>query len=239
MNNIAFFQEQDDAFKQFVVLSLLLHLILLITITLKNIFVSGEVIELQRSVRVDLVALPDKVPEELAQPTKSKEKSKLVDLKPKSEEKKGSLKEIQKKALEKLQALSALEKIKNEVRENSRRSKSVEAAPEKFQFKGNIISSGSDFTGLSRLRVNEYLENLKAKVHEHWILPQWLNDVSLKAEIIIVIDQRGYVIKKDVRTPSGNSVFDESCLVAVVDAAPFSSPPEEVRDNQILIRFPD
>ncbi|OFZ10520.1 MAG: hypothetical protein A2Z20_02750 [Bdellovibrionales bacterium RBG_16_40_8] len=237
MNNVATFSEPDDAFKQFVIISLVLHLTLLIVLTIKNIFVPGEIIELQRSIRVDIVALPDKISQETLPAEIPQSKAPPVNIKPTPEPKKENLKATQKKALEKLQALSAIEKIKKEISESA--NKPTRSAQEKPQFKGNVISSGSDFTGLSRLRVNEYLETLKAKVREHWILPQWLNNANLKVEIIIVIDSRGYVIKKEIHTPSGNLVFDESCLAAVVDASPFLPPPAEVSENQILVRFPE
>lgn len=186
-----------------------------------------------------MVALPDKIPDimtpEPVAPTP------VVPApspnKPVVPEKKVDLKASQKKALEKLQALSALEKIKKEVSESAKNQKQ-EAPQATPTYKGNIISSGNSFTGLSKLRVNDYLQNLTATVRNHWVLPQWLSSSNLKAAIVMSIDERGYVVKKEVHISSGNQVFDSSCLAAVEAASPLPPPPDEVRGASIMIRFP-
>ena len=245
MSNYITYNDDNESFKQFLIVSIVLHASLLIGISVKGFLLPGEIIEIPNSVRVDMVALPDKLPENIkvtppapptpvakvepAKPTAQPEpaKPKQVSL--------NTVKDTQKKALEKLQAMAALEKIKNEV--NAKNSKPAEAQPTP-QFKGNIISSGNSFTGMSRLRVNEYLENLTLQVREHWVLPQWLSDANLKTAVVISIDARGYVIKKEVHTSSGNSIFDSSCLAAVSDSSPFPPPPDEVKEALIMIRFP-
>jgi len=232
--------QSEVVFKRFLIISLSLHLALVLAGTVKGLFSSKDLLIVPNSVRVDMVALPDKLPENItpAKPTPAT-KAEPVKIPTKPQEKKENLQDSQKKALERLNAMNALDKIKKEVAQNQ---KSQEQAPQPTpsvpQYKGNVISSGNSFTGMSRLRVNEYLENLTSKIRENWALPQWLNNPGLKAAIVIEVDARGYIIKKEVHTSSGNSVFDSSCLAAVTDASPFEPPPNEVREAMIMIRFP-
>ncbi|MEQ1666413.1 MAG: TonB family protein [Bdellovibrionales bacterium] len=224
--------------KAFLIVSLVLHLSLVVVISLKNIIGSNNVIEIPKSIRVDMIALPDKLPEDVSISEPATAKPKPVVVSPKIEkisEKKINLKESQKKALEKLNAMRALEKIEQEVQASN---KTAGKLAKPMTHKGNIISSGNSFSGISRLRVNDYLEELTTRVRENWVLPQWLSGATLKAAIVITIDERGYVVKKEIQTSSGNKVFDSSCLAAVVNASPFAAPPAEVQDAQIMIRFP-
>jgi colicin import membrane protein len=232
--------QSEVVFKRFLIISLSLHLALVLAGTVKSLFSSKDMLIVPNAVRVDMVALPDKLPENItpAKPTPV-QKAEPVKIPTKPQEKKENLKDSQKKALERLNAMNALDKIKKEVAQNQKsKEQATEPAPSVPQYKGNVISSGNSFTGMSRLRVNEYLENLTSKIRENWVLPQWLNNPGLKAAIVIEVDARGYIIKKEVHTSSGNSVFDSSCLAAVTDASPFEPPPNEVREAMIMIRFP-
>lgn len=230
---------RDDSFKNFLIASVLLHSSFFIFVTVKNFILPSDIIEVPQSIRVDMVALPDKMTDPTPPaPTPTVEVKKQPPPEPaKPIEKKTntqSLKDTQKKALEKLKAMQALDKIKNEVAQKNE-TKTPTPAP---QYKGNIISSGNSFTGLSKLRVSDYLLSLTSKVRDHWVLPQWLNNQNMKAAVLITLDDRGYVVKKEIYQSSGNSIFDSSCLAAVTDASPFVDPPEEVKGAQILVRFP-
>jgi colicin import membrane protein len=228
--------------------SVILHLSFVLVTAIKGFLIPDKTLIIQNSVRVDMVALPDKLPESpapsMAEPTKSTAVTKPVKELPKETTKESlkSVKATQKKALEKLRAMEALEKIKNEVAQKqkpaSAGTNSANTTPAVPQYKGNIISSGNSFTGMSRLRVNEYLEDLTGRIRDQWVLPQWLSDAKLKAAVVIEVDARGQLIRKEIHTSSGNSVFDSSCLAAVVDASPFVNPPDEVKEALIMIRFP-
>jgi colicin import membrane protein len=251
MKSLLAFDSQEDSFRQFILISLILHFSFLIILTVKSFLLPSRIIEIQNSVRVDMVALPDKLPdnpvpapkaepkaepksEAKPEPPKPKPQLKIKEAKPKPESLQ-SAKEAQKKALEKLKAMEAVEKLKDEVRSEEAAKKSAAKAA---QYKGNIISSGNSFTGMSKLRVNEYYDNLINRVREHWELPQWLSNANLKAAVVITIDDRGYLTKKEIHTSSGNNVFDQNCLSAVNAAAPFDPPPSEVKEALIMIRFP-
>jgi colicin import membrane protein len=248
VNTQAILNNQDDAFRQFLMISVILHLSFVVVTAVKGFLLPDRTLIIQNAVRVDMVALPDKLPESpapsAAAPTPKAEKSPPVKELPKETPKANlkNMQETQKKALEKLRAMEALEKIKNEVAQKQKPAaagtNSPNTTPTVPQYKGNIISSGNSFTGMSRLRVNEYLEDLTARIRDHWVLPQWLSDAKLKAAVVIEVDARGHLIRKEIHTSSGNSVFDSSCLAAVVDASPFVNPPDEVKEALIMIRFP-
>ena len=234
MNTQALFTAEDKPFKQFVKLSFGLHVAFLLMAILKDFILPSQIIEIPQSIRVDVVALPDKISEESSTPPSKKIEPVRLSSKEETSPK-VSLKDAQKKALERLRAMRAIEKIENEVRASKLKN---EQGEKPSTYKGNIISSGNSFSGISRLHVNDYLSELTTKIREHWVLPQWLSGANLKAAVLMSIDNRGYVVSKEIQASSGNSVFDESCLAAVAESSPFPPPPSEVRDAQILIRFP-
>ncbi|MFT3706807.1 MAG: TonB family protein [Archangium sp.] len=53
----------------------------------------------------------------------------------------------------------------------------------------------------------------------------------LRAEVAFRIGNAGELIDVDVTKPSGNELFDEAVLAAVKKAAPFTPPPEHIRDE--------
>jgi TonB family protein len=227
---------ENDSFKTFVAVSLAVHLIVVFGVTIKQAFFNNQTIIVPQAMRVDIVALPDK---EVERPAPVAPAPKPVAI-PKPEAKplpkpkpKENLKDSEKKALEKLKELEAIDKIKSAVSEEKAKPEPVPTVK-----KGNIVSSGSSFSGISQLRVNEYLSSLTAKVQDHWTLPQFLSDSNLKAAVLIDIDAQGNLVKREIYASSGNSVFDASCMSAVADAAPFTPPPDEVKNALLLIRFP-
>jgi colicin import membrane protein len=236
-NSEYFHADQDDAFKKFLFVSIALHLSLAVVMLVRSLFSSDIALELQNAVRVDLVALPDKMPEQMTTQQHETPAEKPVNIEPKKDLLKEA-KETQKKALDKMKALDAIEKMKKEMNQAAAKPAAAPAA-KPAQFKGNFITSGNSFTGISRLRVNEYYENLVAKINEHFIVPEWLNNADLKASVVIELDERGYVVKKNIQTSSGNSAFDSACLAAVTEASPFSQPPDEVRGVPMMFRFPN
>ncbi len=232
-----FNNDNDDSFKKSLWKSVICHSIIFFGTTLKILFFPGDIIEIPTSIRVDLVALPDKSLDTMppaAEVTKEIPASKAIDT-PK-ELTKVEIKKTQKNAIDKLKALTAIEKMKNEM--NSKPKSNEDPVPAAKLIKGNVISSGSDFQGLSRLRVNDYVSQLKVRIQENWLLPEWLGESKLKASVFVQIDSNGRIIKNDINISSGNSVFDSSCLAAVENSAPFPPAPDEISNNIILIRFP-
>jgi len=108
--------------------------------------------------------------------------------------------------------------------------------------KGNAVSPGTALHGLAKTEFNEYLGSLQNHAHERWSLPEWLQNDSLKASILVYIDFRGTVIKRMLVSASGDSRFDDYALKLVDEASPFPPPPPKfvdvVRVNGVTLQFP-
>lgn len=201
---------------------------------------------------MDLVALPDKIsappapePSPAPEPTKPIEPAKAEPAKtepakvPKADPKGGeiSLKEKQRNALNRLKAMAAVDKIKQEVQKDSKPT----GKPEKF--KGNILSPGSELTGVNKLQHEEYISALDRHIKEHWTLPEWLAKKDYTAQVRVRIDEDGEILGKQLVKSSGNPTYDDIVLATVDQAAPFPVPPEKfaaiVSVNGILIGFPE
>jgi len=50
-------------------------------------------------------------------------------------------------------------------------------------------------------------------------------NANFKARILVHIDERGYVVKKQMTLSSNNSTFDERVMRAIDDSSPFPPPP--------------
>ncbi len=230
---LTFNKNEDDAFRTFLILSIALHFFLISGTLLKHWLMPSKTIIIPEAIRVDMVALPDKI--ERAKPipqVKPPPPVKVTQHKPTKP--KPNFLAQQQQAFAQLQAMEAIEKMKKELAD--RKTKPV--PPKKQVYKGNIISSGDSFNGLARLEVNQYLSALKKKIHQNWSLPQWLSGSNLKAQVIVTLDSSGAVTRSQIYVSSGNSMFDNSCLAAVQQASPFAPPPAQVANAILLIKFP-
>ena len=231
---------KQDPFLRYVGLSIVGHVALVLLFTVKIMLFPSEDIQIQNAIRVDMVALPDKKIPKATQKAEKKQPSK-VNLEPKTKPKVNTLKKAkqqQNKALERLQALSALEKLKGEVESEAKTPPQDPPQP----YKGNIITKGSDLKGLSKLQYDEYFAKLESHVKESWILPQWLADTSLRAQVKVTIDERGYITSKEIISSSGDSVFDGKALEAMDKASPCPVAPKNlqvlVAKEGIIFNFP-
>jgi colicin import membrane protein len=250
---------RQDEFKRGIVISLGVHIAVFLVLTIKTVFFSGEPINYQSAIRVDLVALPDKISPEQA-PPEAKPETKTPEAKappkpepvkakpePKKEPKEvpdpnaPTLKKKEKDALNKLKAMEALEKLKQENQKNTAAaSKKVEG---EHKFKGNIISPGTELTGLNRLQHEEYISMLDRHIKQNWTLPEWLANKNLKAQVNVRIDDKGHIISKTLVKSSGNPAYDDIVKLTIDKSDPFPVPPDKftaiVSVQGILIGFPE
>ena len=235
-----------DSFSRAVWISIGLHIFLFLSLTIKYIFFKGEPLIYENAVRVDLVALPDKLPpaESAApQPIEPPKQvipppAKLPKVEPKNDEinlDKSKLKE--KAALKKLKEMDAFEKIKRQM-EAEQRLKAAEKV-----FKGNQLSSGTELRGLSKLDHDNYIANVKKKIYDNWDLPEWLAQKDLKAQVLARFDENGNLIYKQMLKSSGNPSYDELIMDALQKSSPVPVPPEKlskiISQEGILIGFPE
>ncbi len=228
------------------------HAVLVVIIFFRAVLVPSEAIEIRRAIRVDVVDLPAKVTEPVQLPAPAAEPAAppIKDLPAKAEpkpepkvqlkpvkEKKVDLSKKQNKALDKIKAMAALDKIKNEVSEQKKSDKASQ------QIRGNQVSAGNSLTGLDKIEFDRYFDELHQKILSSWSIPQWLADAPLKAQVQILIDDKGVVFKKTLLKSSGNSIFDGKVMEAVDASSPLPAPPGRLQGklstSGIILNFPE
>ena len=153
--------------------------------------------------------------------------------------------EATKKALSKLKAMEALEAIENQVKseETEKRRQQALAKLRQNQYKGNILSPGTNLTGISRLQYDEYIATVDAKVKSNWTLPEFMANAKLNARALALIDDSGKVVDRKIVKSSGNSTYDSLVLEAIDRSSPFPPPPEKLSRKLsvegIMFGFPE
>ncbi len=208
--------------------SILFHILLFAFFTVKSfIFPSHEEIYLP-SVKVDLVALPEK--------TAPKQAAKAPPKPPVQIQKtaKSSKKIIPKKnkvdTAKALERMSSLERIESMVENETLKENTPKAKPKDNLIRGNRISPGTSLKGLSKLDYDSYRAKLEVHAKNNWELPKWLASGQLTADIQVHLDERGYVIKKNLLKSSGDKGFDDSVMAAIDRASPFPAPEDKFVD---------
>ncbi|MEI7974272.1 MAG: TonB family protein [Bdellovibrio sp.] len=214
-------QLMEESFQKSLLWSLAAHALILILTIVKMAFVPSESLILQSAVRVDLVALPDKIldpvretPEASTTPPSPQQKvltdSAEIQLKKSSRQ----------RALKKLKALETLEKLERE--ETSLRPKE--------SFKGNQISPGSELRGVARLEHDDYVGQMERHIKSNWFRPEWMRSQRLHARVLIKFDNLGKLLKVQILSSSGNKQFDDLATDTVQKSDPLPRPPEKFKD---------
>ncbi len=246
-----------DALGKEVVYSFGLHIAVLIVLLFEAVIVPRDPLEIHNAIRVDVVGLPEKMNDQPLLP-KAEEKApapepKKTKLPPKEaaheatkpmaptlpspKAKKIDLEKSQRQALNQIKSMQALEKIKSQLKETK------EKEQKGTLVKGNQVNEGNSLTGLEKIEYDRYFDELKGKILAQWNIPQWLADANLKAQVQVLIDERGYVIKKIFRRSSGNTVFDDSVIAAIDSSSPLPVPPKRLQGGLstrgVVLNFPE
>ena len=255
-------------FKKSLSLSLALHALVFTFFIVKFIYFSQPIIDLSQAISVsvgdmtDSKRLPEKPePEAFTQPEEEKspvqksvdtdKKKRLAETK---EPAKTKIKELpkpdtvslskakQKSALEKLKKSSALEKIREDLKKDSilklktQEKKATAAKP-------RIVTAGSTLGGLDKLQAGNYLDEVDKSIKQFWSLPQWLLNKSFKARALVKFNMQGQIQSSKIISSSGNNSYDQYCLKAIADSAPFPKVPEKLTEkfsvDGIVIGFPE
>ena len=245
---------ENAEFKAAIKWSLIAHVVVFAVFTIKATFFKDDAIDYSAAIRVDIVALPDKLDPNQISLVKPEEKAKETTEKSKPEplpEKKEKAKEPdtinlkktkskQQEALEKLKKQSALDKIKNEV---AREKSEQEALKKVAQVKGNILSPGTALTGLNKLQHENYVAEVDRHVKEKWTLPEWMSKQNFAAQVRVRIDNKGQIISREIVKSSGNENYDDIVMDTIAQSAPFPTPPEKFASilsvKGIIIGFPE
>ena len=242
---------EDQTFSRYITMSVVAHVLLVIFFALKGAFYTSDEIIIQKAIHVDIIGLPDKMePEQVAeaikesQSTTKPEAAKTQTVKTKTPEpeaekptvntskKKEDLKTKQKKALDKLKAMNALDKIESEVQSQKKQK----------MIKGAVVSTGDSLTGLDRIEYERYFTDVEQHLKKNWTLPSWMTELDVRAQVMVQLDEKGYVTLKKLITASGNTEFDEKVLESIDRSSPFPAPPERLigvlKNRGIVFNFP-
>ena len=192
------------------------HLILLgFLISPWNLFLWDKKIDLEKSLRVDLVALPDILAKDQQQVPKTGTipKSRTKSLKRQRQQDDKAFRKFLQKRQKNRADLS-----KNESDQLVR---------------GNILSLGTHLKGIDKIKYNRYLDKIDLSVKQKFLIPEWLRNKDLRAQVEIKINPAGRVVDKKIIQSSGNEVYDRLVLRVVDEASPFPPPP--YRFKQILL----
>jgi colicin import membrane protein len=256
--------QPQEPMNRFIGYSLVAHVLIFAIFAVKAAFFKGEPIVFESAIKVDLVGLPDKVtapplpeavspaPSTAATPApqvETKIEPALPTPKLAQKEKKVDIdteainldvtKRKQSAALERLKRLSALEAIEKEVSEENKK----KALDKLKQIKGNVLSNGSELSGVTRLQHDNYIAVVEHHVRQNWALPEWLARKNLKAQVRVRFDENGNIISRDIFKSSGNPSFDEVVLNTVEKSSPVPAPPAKfariLSVEGILLGFPE
>lgn len=248
----------EKKFGRYVVYSILLHIGVFLFFTIQNVLLKSPAIDVSAAVRVDLVALPDKViddkpaqPAQATRPTPTTvpaptptPKAPTVTTpatRPQAQQKKEeeaiNLERRQRRqsdALKRLEQQEAIAKMEKAL-EEERKAKALQAAQQ--QYKGNVISPGSSLTGTQKFVQDNYMSEVDRVFRANWALPQYLRSRGLVAEINVKFDSQGNVIGTDVVKSSGNPTFDELAMNTVTKSSPVPPPPDQFAQVARVVGF--
>jgi colicin import membrane protein len=250
-----------DTFSRNVAISLGAHFVVAMLIFFKTAMMPSEPIELRRAIRVDVVGLPQKMPKtvELAPPAPQpaapakpskpeppvKELPKKAEVKPEpkgptvnlDKKKPVDRTKAQNKALDKIKQMSAIDKLKEDLANEKK------AAAKAAVIAGNKVSEGNSLTGMERIDFERYGDDVRKRINSNWNIDQWLKEGNFKAQVQILVDSNGTIVKKIMRRSSGNDIFDAQVLQAIDASSPLPVPPDRIRAavsmGGILMSFPE
>ena len=194
--------------------SFAVHVVLLAFIASPwSFFLWNHKIDVEKSLRVDLVALPEILAkDQQLVPKKFSGKSSKNLKKQKKIDNRAFSKFLQKRRQQK----TALNKDLAE-----------------DPVKGNVLSSGTHLKGIDKIKYDRYLDEIDLSVKQKFLVPEWLKDESLQTQVKIKINSAGEVVEKKIIHGSGNESYDQLVLRVIDEASPFPSPPR--RFKQILL----
>lgn len=237
------------------------HILIVIAFMLATYMFWGDLFKIRKenlklisaSVRVDMVALPDKTLKELKSlqqlqasvppPIKEEPKTKTEPVKKvevktdqsksqgkdfKTSVKKKSLSDILKKySKNKIKIKHKKVKTKTKKVDNGLKAKDLERLRGLVN-KGNKVRSGVALTGVASeaelSAFEQYAAAMPDLIRPYWKLPSYLLEQGLRCRVKVFINQDGKVLRKMIFESSGEEDFDKKALQAIDKASPFPAP---------------
>jgi protein TonB len=82
-----------------------------------------------------------------------------------------------------------------------------------------------------------YLRQIQQKVSEKWVPPRPASEPGRRVVVLFEIGRNGQVRSSKVERSSGNVLYDQSALRAVVEATPFPPLPQEFPAQSLRVHF--
>ena len=192
--------QQEERLNKYLRYSLIVHVVLFLALTVENVFFANTDVNIQNAIRVDMVALPDKaVPNEM--PAPAPEPAPPPDASNKLAETNAENIKIEKSVVQK------------DIDKDARANKNKNSKDKKY--KGNVLSPGSSLTGIAKLEVDAYIDNVHQHMLARWMLPQFLKNRNFRTDVVVKFDSNGNILSKEILKSSGNPTFDDYVLTAI------------------------
>jgi protein TonB len=82
-----------------------------------------------------------------------------------------------------------------------------------------------------------YLRQLQNKITEKWVPPRGASVGGEKAIVLFEIDREGQIKEPSVERSSGNAIYDQSAVRAVLEASPFPPLPQGFPGRSLRVHF--
>ncbi|PLX41288.1 MAG: hypothetical protein C0608_05860 [Deltaproteobacteria bacterium] len=102
---------------------------------------------------------------------------------------------------------------------------------------GGAPSFGAGKNVMQQMRAAAYYNRVWAQVLNNWLVPPSLNTRGLTAIISVVVNRDGEILESYVEESSGNEIFDDSALKALIRATPLPSIPSDMPEDIMELGF--
>lgn len=224
-----------SGFKKFLIVSLGVHAAFFIISLAKVTFLPKQTITIEPTMRVDVIALPDKIEKApVLKKPEEKPKKKIEKNPPKKEVKKPKAKPEKIPAPKKPEPKKQKPKIEEPKKPEPPSEEPTEGTTEPAEepvpiIKGNVLSKGTQLEGLVKLDFDDYFDTITKAINSNWNLPEWLSEEDLRATAVIKINPDGSIASKAIKESSGNDIFDNSVLKAFDTIGRLPEPPERIK----------
>jgi protein TonB len=82
-----------------------------------------------------------------------------------------------------------------------------------------------------------YLRQIQAKISERWAPPRAAAAGAERAVVLFEIDRDGQIKEPRLEKGSGNPLYDQSALRAIIEASPFPPLPPEFKAPSLRVHF--
>ncbi len=177
-------------------------------------------------------------PVEKIKPIEKPKKDDIVEKVKKKERDKESLNRLQ-EALEEIRKKAALDEIQKRVSKRE-----VTPAPPPSSPMISPVAPPLISPFLRESKLNEYYGLIWAKIKQSWTIPEHLlkERVDLETIIVIIIERDGKVQKSWFEKKSGNALYNQMAMRAIIKADPLPPIPKELNQESLEIGirfFPD